>query len=364
MILADITIDGKLRHVLMQAPKNGFFYVLDRETGKLLSAKTYVDITWASGFDMKTGRPIVSPTADYEKEIKFIKPSPLGGHSWHPMSFSPKTGLVYIPVNDIPFPYRPQDKKFALDPVNFNTGVPTPIGALPRELAKGKLLAWDPVKQQEAWHVDYTGPWNGGALTTAGNLVFEGTADRRFVAYNATTGEKLWQFDSQSGIVAAPVTYAIDGEQYVAVMAGWGGVWALVGTNSAAATGNKRGTPGRVLVFKLGSSASLPPLPAFEPIPPALHPTADAAELLQGENLYHERCSICHGGAAVGGGVLPDLRHSLIARDKAIEDVVLKGALKANGMPDFSAVLTARDVALIQQYILQQGWLEQSPPHG
>ena len=364
MILANLKINGKMRKVLMQAPKNGFFYVLDRTTGKLLSAKEYVEINWATGFDMKTGRPIISPNANYEKSTKIIKPSPLGGHSWQPMSFDPATGLVYFPVNDIPYPYEPEDKKFKIDPVSFNTGVPSPIGALPGNLAKGRLMAWDPVAQKEAWHVEYSGPWDGGTLSTAGGLVFEGTADRRFIAFDAATGEKLWQSASPSGIIAAPVTYAVDGQQYVAVMAGWGGIWGLLGTNSAKATGNTRGTPGHVLVFKLGGKASLPmdSVAAAEPVPPAEQPTGDAAQIKLGEKVYHERCSNCHGGAAIGGGVLPDLRDSLVARDKMIFDVVLKGAFADKGMPNFGSVLTTKDVAAMQQYILQQGWLEQHPP--
>jgi quinohemoprotein ethanol dehydrogenase len=363
MILTELKIDGKTQKVLLQASKNGFFYVIDRATGKLLSAKPYVEINWASGVDMKTGRPILTGDAAYEKGIKLVKPSPLGGHSWHPMSFSPLTGLVYIPANDIAYPFALGDRPFAPDDVSFATGAATPKGALPPAIAKGHLAAWDPIAQREAWRADYSGPNNGGTLATAGNLVFQGTADKRFIVYRATDGQKLWQMPVQTGIVAAPMSYSVDGEQYVAVMAGWGGIWGLLGSGSAAANNIDRRIGGRILVFKLKGEAHLPAPPAPADLPPAIHPTGDMATIARGETLFHERCSNCHGGGVVGGGVLPDLRHSLIPRDdQTLKQIVLGGALVNRGMPNFSTVLKEPDVTALQQYILQQSWLEQHPP--
>jgi quinohemoprotein ethanol dehydrogenase len=362
MILADLTIDGKPRKVLMQASKNGFFYVLDRATGVLVSAKPFVDVNWASGIDIKTGRPILTGDAAYEKGMKLVKPSPLGGHGWQPMSFSPSTGLVYIPANDIGYPYALGDRPFKPDDISFATGAATPKGALPPAIAQGHLSAWDPVAQKEAWRAAYSGPNNGGTLSTAGDLVFQGTADQRFLAYRATDGAKLWQFPAETGIVAAPMTYAVDGEQYVAVMAGWGGIWGLLGSGSAAANKIDRRVGGRILVFKLGGNAHLPPPPEPEALPPAVQPTGDAATIARGETLFHERCSNCHGGGAIGGGVIPDLRHSQLPRDdQALTEIVLKGALVGKGMPNFASVLTGPDVTAIQQYVLEQGWIEQHP---
>jgi PQQ-dependent dehydrogenase (methanol/ethanol family) len=362
MILTDLTIDGKTRKALLQASKNGFFYVLDRATGALLSAKPYVDVNWASGVDPKTGRPILTGAAAYENGIKVVAPSPLGGHSWHPMAFSPQTRLAYIPANDIGYPYALSARPFTPDTVSFGTGVASAKGAPPPGSALGHLAAWDPVAGHEVWRAAYSGPNNGGVLATAGNLVFQGTADQRFIAYRATDGQKLWQTPAQTGIVAAPMSYAIDGEQYVAVMAGWGGVWALVGSSSAAANKIDHRIGGRILVFKLKGDAHLPAVPAAEALPPAMQPTGDAATIAHGEDLFHVRCSNCHGGASIGGGVVPDLRHSQIPHDEAsLAQVVLGGALVSRGMPDFSAVLTAPDVEAIRQYVLQQGWTEQHP---
>ncbi len=360
MILTELEIDGAPRKVLLQASKNGFFYVLDRATGALLSARNYIDINWASGVDMKTGRPILTGDAAYETGMKLVKPSPLGGHSWQPMSFNPMTGLVYIPANDIAYPFALGDRPFEPDDVSFATADATPKGPIPTAIAKGHLAAWDPVTEREVWRAEYSGPSNGGTLSTAGNLVFQGTADQRFIAYRATDGQKLWQMPAQTGIVAAPMTYSVDGEQYVAVMAGWGGMWGLVGSSSAAANKIDRRIGGRILVFKLDGTAKLPALPAPEAIPPAIRPTGDKATLDRGEALFHERCSNCHGGGVVGGGVTPDLRHSVMPRDdQALKQIVLSGALVARGMPKFAGVLTGADVEAIQQYILQQGWAEQ-----
>jgi quinohemoprotein ethanol dehydrogenase len=183
LILADLTIGGERRQVLMQANKNGFFYVLDRKTGKLISAKTFVPINWASGIDEKTGRPIENPDIRYSTTGKPVRmmPGPDGAHSWHPMAYNPTTGLVYIPSQEIAKVFTP-DPNFKTSAMGWNLGVD--VAGTPGE-KPGNLIAWDPVNQREVWRVHYRGPWNGGVLTTAGNIVAQGDAAGNFDVYRA-----------------------------------------------------------------------------------------------------------------------------------------------------------------------------------
>ena len=354
IVLATLEIDGRPRQVLLHAPKNGFFYVIDRGTGELLSAEKYVDVTWATRVDKKTGRPVEAAGTDYRSKPVVIKPSPHGGHNWHPMSFNPKTGLVYVPAQEIPLEFL-VDKKFRYTPGRWNTGVDlSRITDAPREYVSGHLLAWDPVRQKEVWRVPHVTAGNGGTLTTAGDLVFQGTADGRFVAYRADDGEKLWEGFTQTGVVAAPVTYEVDGEQYVSVLAGWGGGFALAGGDAAASAGVRGG--GRVLTYKLGGSAALPPVARPETtlaaLPPGEKPASSRA-VKRGEGLYAANCSVCHGAGAISGGVLPDLRHSAVVPDRAaFAATVLDGARKANGMPGFAGRLSAEDARDIRAYVL------------
>ncbi len=242
MMLADLNWAGRQRKVIMQAPKNGFFYVLDRATGELLAADPYVEVNWATHVDLKTGRPVEVPGAAYKDKGTYIRPGPLGGHNWQAMSFSPRTGLVYIPAQDNGRYYE-QPKDFMFTPNQYNLGV-APIGRnmdrydIPY---KGRLLAWDPVARKPRWTVEYGNYWNGGTLATAGNLVFQGTAAGDFIAYRATDGTKLWSSWAGTGIVAPPITYMIDGKQYVSVMAGWGGAFS-----------KKARSYGRLLTFAIG----------------------------------------------------------------------------------------------------------------
>ncbi|MEO6725034.1 MAG: PQQ-dependent dehydrogenase, methanol/ethanol family, partial [Blastocatellia bacterium] len=223
IILADLAINGQKRKVLMQAPKNGFFYVLDRRTGELISAEAYGKVTWAKGVDKKTGRPIETPESRYKDKPSTQLPGPLGAHNWQPMSFNPQTGLVYIPAQETGFIYG-QERNFKYGDRGWNIGIDFGlVKDAPTALPTGHLLAWDPVAQKERWRVPYVVMWNGGTLTTAGNLVFQGTADGRFVAYSADKGAKLWEVNVGTGIIASPVTYELDGVQYVSIMAGWGG---------------------------------------------------------------------------------------------------------------------------------------------
>jgi len=361
IILADLTINQSPRKVLLHAPKNGFFYVLDRATGELLSAKPYTAVSWASSIDLKTGRPLENSTARYEEGKGMpVTPGPLGGHTWHSMSFSPLTGLAYIPVQDAGFFYK-SDQHSQPSDLAFNTGIDFVAAGLPQKpeikkailgTIKGHLSAWDPVRQKEIWRVDRQGPVNGGVLSTAGNLVFEGTAQGNLEAYRADNGQKLWSADAQSGVVAAPITYAVHGEQYVAVLAGWGGVFPLA-TGEVALSSGRPQNVSRLLAFKLGSKASLPPLPAFSP--PQLKPpkpTASAATVEKGEALFQRYCSACHGDVAVSSGVLPDLRYSGTLDNEQWFDIVLKGILKQAGMVSFDKELSRDDAAAIRAYVI------------
>lgn len=362
IILAELDIKGKQRKVLMQAPKNGFFYVLDRATGELLSAENYIDITWATHVDMATGRPVEIPAARYKDEPYTVFPSYLGGHNWHPMSYNPATGLVYIPVLDFPATYG-QPEEFIYNPGVGNTGTDGIVGGLPDEqaerdaiaaLIKGRLVAWDPVQQKEAWRVEYKGPWNGGTLSTAGNLVFQGTADGKLVAYRADSGKELWSFATQTGVVAPPITYKIDGEQYISVNVGWGGAFALVFGEFVQA--GSLPNVNRVLTFKLGADGSLPAVPWRPAVtfnPPALEASDESIAL--GFTTYQDVCMGCHGLNAVSGLVIPDLRGSGYLWDEAAWDnVVLGGALKDRGMASFASNISKEQSHAIRSYIIQQ----------
>jgi quinohemoprotein ethanol dehydrogenase len=358
MILADLEIAGATRKVIMQAPKNGFFYVLDRRTGELISAEKYVNVTWATHVDLKTGRPVENPeVADYSKEPKLIWPSPYGGHNWQPMSFNPKTGLVYIPANEMPFVYA-TDPNFKIRALGYNNGVA--VVSVPEDRAAvkalldmtyGKLIGWDPVRQKAVWVINYDHPFNGGVLSTAGNLVFCGTADGRFVAYSADKGEKLWETSAQTGVIAPPITYTVDGEQYVAVMAGWGGALGLIGGEVARAAGVR--SISRVLAYKLGGKATLPPVEQTTQMlsPPPM--TAPEETVQKGRELFHQYCVYCHGLGAVGGGVISDLRYMSPERHEVFASIVL-GGIKAKGMPAYRGVLLEEDIRAIQAYIIKR----------
>jgi quinohemoprotein ethanol dehydrogenase len=365
IMLADLNIDGKPRKVLMQAPKNGYFYVLDRATGKLISAKNYAPVNWSSGIDMATGRPIENPEARIDKTGKpmLVTPGPLGAHNWHPMAFDPKSGLVFIPQQETTFPYIPQTgwKKAA---VGFNIGFDMAAGAMPADakvragaaaITKGALVAWDPVTQKERWRVQHEGPWNGGMLATAGGLVFQGNAAGEFAAYSTENGKKLWSFDARTGVVAPAATYTIKGEQYVAVLAGWGGAFPITAGVLQGKGGPVRNVS-RLLVFKLGAKGTLPPAPklADSPLdPPPFR--GDPALALAGGQDFARYCGTCHGDAAVGGSVLPDLRRSgALGDQKTWQTIVHDGALKANGMISFAKVLTPARIEATRQYVLKR----------
>jgi quinohemoprotein ethanol dehydrogenase len=362
LILADLSIDGKTRQVLMQANKNGFFYVLDRTDGKLISANTFSTVTWATGIDAKTGKPIENPAARKTSDPKnpwVGFPGALGGHNWKSMSFSPQTGLVYIPVNDLPFVYS-DFAGFKPQPLGMNLGYDSVPGSMPQgdpnvkaqllSAVRSYLRAWDPVAQKEAWSVEHPGAWNGGLLSTAGGLVFEGNAMGLFIAYDAKTGKQLWTHPAQTGVIAAPMTYTANGEQYVAVVAGWGGVYPLT-AGDAARKGTLAVNNSRVLAFRLGGTAKLPDAPAAAEVKPVPR-VGTNADVEKGFPLYTNTCSGCHGDAVVGGGITPDLRWSPITTDAAAwKSVVLDGVRKDRGMVSFAPVIDAQQAEQIRAYV-------------
>jgi quinohemoprotein ethanol dehydrogenase len=355
MVLADVAIGGRTRQVIMQAPKNGFFYVLDRATGELISAKSYVsENTWASHVDMATGRPVLMPGAHNTTTPHLMNPSWLAAHSWHPMSYSPLTGLAYLSAQE-------QGAIYALgETFNFvhrrsNSG--QAFGNMPELRArlqqeanakeKGYLLAWNPATQTEAWRVPYRVPGSGGVLATAGNLLIQGTIDKTLAIYRATDGAKLWEMNIDQAPVAGPITYMIDGEQYIAINAGWGGspVYNLGPFQTATA---------KLLVFKLGATGvTLPPMPppSALPRPPALR--ASEAQVSEGRNLYAQTCTRCHGDNATGG--VKDLRFMTAETHAEFNDIVLKGTRVHRGMPSFGDVLDTRQAEAIHAYLIARG---------
>jgi len=266
------------------------------------------------------------------------------------MAYNPNTGLVYIPAQEIGKSFTPV-KDFQTSSIGWNLAVD--VAGTPGA-KKGYLLAWDPVKQREVWRSDYIGPWNGGILTTAGKLVIQGDAAGNLNAYRADTGEKLWSLSVQSPIMAAPVSYEVNGEQYIAVLSGFGSAFSLQAGKVAAQSGNIRNIS-RVLAFKVGGTAALPPAPPAQQLvlnpPPA---TADAATVAAGEPLFGRYCSVCHGENAIGGGVVPDLRASTFLGNDFFYEIVLNGAMKDAGMSPFKSVLDRKDADAIRAYLIQR----------
>jgi PQQ-dependent dehydrogenase (methanol/ethanol family) len=361
MILAELELNGRMRQVIMQAPKNGFFYVLDRRTGELLSADPYATVTWASHVDLETGRPVETAGSRYEEAATGLHfPGPIGGHNWHPMSYNPDTGLVYIPAQDAPWVYA-QDEEFRHRKGYWNTGTDSRPASLPDDPAtkadvlatvNGAIVAWDPVAGAPRWRVEHKGPWNGGMLSTAGNLVFQGNAEGRFVAYRADSGEQLWSFDAQTGVVAPPVTYRLDGEQYVAVVAGWGGALALVG--GEALTAGAIPNRSRLLVFKLGGGQSLPPAAPVELVIDPPPQTGTAEQIADGRKTYLQYCFFCHGDNMVSGGATPDLRAMTPEKHERWDAIVLGGMHWQNGMVGFGGELSKEQSDNIQHYAIER----------
>jgi quinohemoprotein ethanol dehydrogenase len=361
IMVADLAIGGKKRRVALHAPKNGYFYVLDAATGKFLSAGSIAPQNWTTGIDPVTGRARINPEARYDVTGKafMLEPSVMGAHSFQPMSFSPKTGLVYIPLNLVAIPVKTDEGwqaseigyQNAQDPLLWATPPAASAGGEGEPRPPAALIAWDPVAQKQVWRVDRALSGNGGVLSTAGGLVFHGTTDGLLEAFSAADGKRLWSFNVGTSIIAAPMSYALDGEQYIAVLAGWGGGWGAAALPSPAT----RNT-GRVLVFKPGGKGKLPAQAA--PANRVLDPppfTGTAGQVAKGAKLYGRYCYACHGMAAIAGSLAPDLRHSPMLGDRdAIEAIVIDGALRHNGMVSFEAAITARDAESLRQYLIKR----------
>tara|TARA_R110002072_G_scaffold46082_7_gene127933 strand:+ start:16872 stop:18998 length:2127 start_codon:yes stop_codon:yes gene_type:complete len=362
MILTELSINGEQRKVILQAPKNGFFYVLDRTNGELISAETYVPITWASHVDVETGRPQETENADHRVEFQMTKPAPFGGHNWQPMALNKKTGLVYIPAMENVSMYSTPETFEYIEGSYWNLGQnddlsadnpmasmsPTLANAVMRHLLRGRLIAWDPIEQKEQWRVEHATAWNGGVLTTAAGLVFQGDGAGYLSAFDATTGERLWHYNVGNGIIAPPVSYEIDGEQHIAVMVGWGGAVGLLFDQPEAVGGGK----GRLLSFKLGATAALDIEQRIrvQPEPPAR--SDNEPSIARGGALYNAYCMRCHGLNGIGSGVVTDLRYMNEGSHKLFDDIVLKGIFSGLGMVSFEDVLNKNDTADIHNYLI------------
>jgi quinohemoprotein ethanol dehydrogenase len=354
IVLADLTIGGKERKTLLIAPKNGFQYVLDRLTGELLSAEKYARVNWATHINLETGRPVLNPEGMFwnraGEDSVAIWPNMWGAHSWQPMAWHPDHELLYIPVLDVPSIVSNYDAESG----EYNDTLELFTEVDGKAFSPGKLIAWDPVSQTERWSVDHPLPFNGGLLTTAGNLVFQGNAEGRFNAYAADSGEELWSLQTGSAITAAPVSYAINDEQYVLIPIGSGGgiqyIYPRLGATDEA-TG-----PSRLLAFNLGAANALP---VSERVVMQLpdQPDLDASEeqILTGEYLFKEYfCSGCHGKDAVAhaGGTVPDLRYANADTHAAWFDIVAGGARRERGMPSFE--ISEEHAEAIRLYVLSQ----------
>jgi quinohemoprotein ethanol dehydrogenase len=362
IVLADLQFGGQTVKALMHAPKNGFFYVINRENGELLSAEKLGKVTWASHVDLKTGRPVEVAGARYEDGEETIWPSPFGMHSWHAMSYNPNTKLVYIPTIEMPGVWRDtsvdleawespdspeRDRQF-----RFRVGVEFE-GDTPADYGTAALIAWDPLTHQKVWEHELPPLWNPGTMTTAGNLVFQGRVDGEFVAYQAETGEKLWSTQLGLGISAPPITYSVDGKQYVSLLVGPGGAALLTGSLMAQ-HGWKYGVhTRRMFTFALDGSVPIPETPPPTFANPVDLPDFEIDEQLAeaGATEYGEACHFCHGGGAVAGGAAPDLRESPIVMSReAFKAVVVDGAKVMNGMPQFKT-LDDTDIDELMHYI-------------
>jgi quinohemoprotein ethanol dehydrogenase len=384
IILATIAVEGKAHRVLMQAPKNGFFYVIDRDTGKLLSAKNIVPmaktadtpkrapISWAYDVDMQTGRPLENPEARYlDGKTVLVHPTGMGAHTWQPMAFSPQTGLAYIPAQDFAasFMHDPNYRPTA----NARASGLVASGAIPKDAklrasfagrVNARLIAWNPVTQKEAWSVPHGFAGNGGVLATAGDLIFQSAATGVFSAYDARTGKRLWGFDAQATAQGGPITYRIGGTQYVAIAIGNGGShWLAGGLTSP----QRKGTgTGRVLIFKLGGNMPYARVDTALGAVPILPDIAFLkAQIDLGAHKYATFCAACHGFGAISGQVTPDLRRSTALGSAAgFQTVVKRGALLQNGMPKFGDELPDTDVEAIRVFIIDEARFIQDSQSG
>jgi quinohemoprotein ethanol dehydrogenase len=382
-VLADLKIGGKSRQVIMQASKNGFFYVLDRKTGQLLSATNYSYVNWATRVDLKTGRPILTQQANWYTKPQTVYPSWAGAHTWNPMSYSAQTHLVYIPVVDVPAvwvdllhnggsvkyidgfftvngiivddTYDAEDMKHLYGPLPEMTTIK---GSRAQKPTRELLRAWDPVAGKSVWEVETSAGirgYDGGVMTTAANLVFQGRGSGELWVYAADTGKALKVIQTGSHILAAPMTYSVHGEQYVAVQAGYGGAAITIGPIPPSSAAFKYQNNNRIIAFKLGGGDVPKPAARDEgpfPLPPTQ--TASAASITAGEVKFVEECSRCH---VLGLSSTPDLRRLSAELHAAFKDIVLRGVLAPTGMERFDDLISEQDADNIHAYLIEQSWI-------
>ncbi len=374
MILTDLNVDGRVRKVLMQAAKNGFFYVLDRANGEVISAKPFAFVNWTAGLDARTARPKPNPNADYNRGASLVFPSMAGAHSWFPMAYNPGTGLVYIPTLETPMVFFDFGKSPLQSlPGTFTTmGIwpgdydPAPLralfGSLPsmadlekkagvKAKAFGVLRAYDPVKQKIVWERPFPENTAAGVMTTAGNLVFQGDPHGVLSVYAADTGKVLKRIELGTSVIAAPMTYTVKGTQYVAMMAGHGGA-AQFGPFAPQFAPFKYGNAGRIIALKLdGPTPVLPPEVSDAPLPPPVQVSSTEEQRVQGMLLFYRNCARCH---VFGRGLVPDLRRMTQQTSDLFEEIVLRGAYVPKGMGRFDDVLKPDEVKAIRAFIAGQ----------
>jgi len=367
MALADMEVDGIARKVLLQAPKNGFFYVLDRSDGKLLRANPFATVTWATGVDLTTGRPIENTDLDYSENAKWVLPGPLGAHNWQAMSVDVAAGLVYLPAQDNPLIFDmvetwKETGIYKRNPGGWNTGIE--FGRITQILLeniaeqptpKGYLKAFDPLTGEDRWVIEIPHYWNGGVLGTQGGLVFHGDALGMFTAYDKENGEILWQYNTYTSMLAPPITFESQGVQYVSILTGTGGGDLFGGEPLPPVSEHASLTysnSGRMLVFKLGGDVELAaPNRRDRSIPEQQVAQLEGAAIARGELHYNEYCAVCHGLVVRSGGAIADLRRMNEATHEVFNEIVIDGIYGSKGMAGFADVLTAPQAADIHQYV-------------
>lgn len=390
IILANLKIEGRTRQVLMQAPKNGFFYVLDRMTGELISAEPYAQVNWASHIDLDTGRPVETEQAEYFDEPKLIFPGPQGAHNWQPMSYNPESGLVYIPVKEAGAIWTMPEESFTYQQGGLNShsqyifttpgewGLDSALAKTlpsidvlsagqPDTTLRGFLRAWDPVRQALVWERETSGPWvgnmnafwnGGGVLSTASHLVFQGRGTGELVALDADTGETLHQISVGSSMMAAPMSYSVNGVQYIAILTGVGG-----GNGNDYVPGMAAytyGNVGRLVAFKL-NGGEVPKRPEIlyartSKAPPEIPRRGTSLQIAEGESLFLRNCAKCHANIDGRGAGIPDLRRMSADTHEAFAEIVLEGTLAERGMGAFSDLLNANQVEALHTYLIDEAW--------
>ena len=378
LVLADLDIGGRRRQVLMQAPKNGYYYVLDRATGELLSADPFAFVSWARGIDPATHRPLLDPRADYDRRPALVFPSEAGAHSWQPMAYDPAHRITFLPVIEAGnIILEASGRRAGLVEGQFTTpalppelydpqalrslyGDLPPLAQLERGLktdpaSRGFLRAWSVDEHRVLWEAQTATSWDGGVLATAGGIVFQGDANGYLNAYAADNGKKLASLALGSSMMAAPMTYEVGGTQYIAIVAGYGGGGVILGAPlDPASAAYKYGNEGRIIALKLGGAPPpIPPLRADSPLPELPERPVHARQIAAGEVLYNRYCSRCH---VMGRGNLPDLRRITPVTHALFDSIVLGGAYSVKGMARFDDVLSPGDAHAIHAWLIDQAW--------